>query len=129
MRTKKNKIFLLLFIFPVLCCVLLSNAYALDVKRDALGNGLTLLIVERHNLPMVMVTLGVLVLAFLMAFIYPYGYQGGAPVKEGMRFGAIMGLLWILPWSLVIVGIWAELDSDTYLRTVGSTFTLAASDV
>lgn len=59
MRIKKNKILFQLFILFTLCCVLLSNAYALDVKRDALDNGLTLMVVERHNLPVVMVTLGI----------------------------------------------------------------------
>ena len=38
--------------------------------------------------------------------------------------GAALGAL---GFALVIVGIWAELDSDTYLRTVGSTFTLAGA--
>lgn len=34
-------------------------SYALDVKREVLPNGLTLLIVERHNLPLVIVNVGI----------------------------------------------------------------------
>jgi zinc protease len=35
--------------------LLFTDAYALDVDRTVLGNGLTLMIVERHNLPVVKV--------------------------------------------------------------------------
>lgn len=38
---------------------LTTGAYALDVKRVVLDSGLTLLVVERHNLPIVKVTVGV----------------------------------------------------------------------
>jgi hypothetical protein len=48
--------------------------------------------------------LGYLILAALMAYVYPKGYSGGSPVKEGLRFGALMGLLWILPHSTVLYG-------------------------
>jgi len=34
-----------------------NNAYAIDIKRQTLSNGLTVVNVERHNLPIVMVTL------------------------------------------------------------------------
>jgi len=36
---------------------LFSDAHALDIKRSVLSNGLTVLYVERHNLPIVMVSL------------------------------------------------------------------------
>lgn len=58
-KLRKYNILFALFILSLLCCALLSNAYALDVKRDVLDNGLTLLVVERHNLPVVTVTLGI----------------------------------------------------------------------
>jgi len=58
-KLRKNKILFLLFILLALCCSMLSDAYALDVKRNVLDNGLTLLVVERHNLPVVTVTLGI----------------------------------------------------------------------
>lgn len=62
--------------------------------------------VARAEINMVAVTIGSLILAFLMAWMYPTGYQGGSPVVEGLRFGALIGLLWILPWSVIITGIW-----------------------
>ncbi|MEW6600567.1 MAG: pitrilysin family protein [Nitrospirota bacterium] len=48
---------LLLLLFTVHCS-LFTSAYALDVKRQVLDNGLTLLVVERHNVPVVKVSIG-----------------------------------------------------------------------
>lgn len=28
----------------------------------------------------------------VLAYIYPIGYQGGSPIKEGLRFGLLMGI-------------------------------------
>jgi len=44
----------------VLLCGFLSPSYALDIKRTVLDNGLTLLTVERHNLPMIKVSVGLM---------------------------------------------------------------------
>ena len=55
---------------------------------------------------MLFVALGQLILAFLMAFAYPIGYKGGSPVKEGFRFGALIGIIWMLPWSVQMHGLW-----------------------
>jgi len=53
---KKHLIFLLLLLFTV-SCLLTPNAYAFNVKRTALQNGLVVLHSEEHSLPIVMVTL------------------------------------------------------------------------
>lgn len=45
------------------------------------------------------------VLALLMAWIYPKGYEGGSPAVEGAKFGAVIGILWILPLQLVLYGV------------------------
>ena len=55
---------------------------------------------------MMMVALGSLVIAVLMAYTYPLGYKGGSAVTEGFRFGALIGLIWVLPLSLIFSGIW-----------------------
>ncbi len=49
--------------------------------------------------------LGFLILAVLMAYLFPLGYKGGSPVKEGLRFGAIIGLLWFLPFNVIMIGV------------------------
>lgn len=48
---------LFLTLLFAVCCSLSSDAYALDIRRTVLPSGLTVLQVERHNLPIVMVTL------------------------------------------------------------------------
>ena len=59
----------------------------------------------RETPTMEYIGLGYLILALLMAYIYPKGYSGGSPVKEGAIFGGFMGLLWILPFSIVLHGV------------------------
>jgi uncharacterized membrane protein YvlD (DUF360 family) len=45
-----------------------------------------------------------MVLAILMATIYPLGYTQGRPVLEGLRFGMLIGLLWVFPHELAMAG-------------------------
>ena len=40
-------------------------------------------------------------LAFLLAEIYPKGFEGKSPTGEGLRFGLLMGLLLFLPSILM----------------------------
>ncbi len=47
------------FILFTVHCSLFTSAYALDVTRQVLKNGLTLLVVERHNVPVVRVSVGI----------------------------------------------------------------------
>jgi len=54
---------------------------------------------------MLFIILGVLILAALMAYMYPQGYKGGSPLKEGLRFGVIIGLLWVLPYNVIMIGV------------------------
>jgi hypothetical protein len=50
------------------------------------------------------VGLAYLVVGFIMSYLYPKGYEGGSPISEGLKFGAIIGLLWWLPTNLVFYG-------------------------
>ena len=60
--------------------------------------------VSRETPNMGFIAVGVLVLSILMAYMYPHGYKGGPPVKEGMKFGIIIGILWVIPLQLIFVG-------------------------
>ncbi len=62
--------------------------------------------VARPEPDLAIIALGYAILALLMAWVYPIGYKGGSAITEGARFGAVIGLLWILPWSVIISGIW-----------------------
>jgi hypothetical protein len=42
------------------------------------------------------------VLALLMSYMYPLGYKGGKPILEGLRFGIVIGILWVFPHELAM---------------------------
>ena len=48
------------------------------------------------------------ILALIMAYVYPLGYKGKSPAMEGLRFGVIIGLLWVFPHSLAMAGAHGE---------------------
>lgn len=48
--------------------------------------------------------LGYIVLGLLMSYIYPLGYKRGNPIFEGMKFGVIIGLIWVFPHDLTMAG-------------------------
>lgn len=48
--------------------------------------------------------LAYMVLSVLMAYIYPLGYKGRRPAVEGLRFGMLIGLLWVFPHELAMAG-------------------------
>jgi hypothetical protein len=45
-----------------------------------------------------------MVLSILMAYLYPLVYRGGRPIAEGLRFGIVIGLLWVFPHELAMAG-------------------------
>ena len=50
------------------------------------------------------IILGYAVVCLIMSHMYPKGYEGGSAVTEGLKFGAMIGLLWWLPTQLVLYG-------------------------
>ena len=49
-----------------------------------------------------------LVLGGLMAYLFPLGYKGGRPLWEGLRFGMLIGVLWVFPHQLAMAGAHGE---------------------
>lgn len=72
--------------------------------------------------------LGLLSRAFLMAYLYPLGYQGGNPAKEGVRFGLLIGLLVGSVWVLETPAVQPVSSLLTWLFLEGS-FVLIQSAV
>ena len=60
--------------------------------------------VAREEMSMTLITLGYLVLTFLMSYMYPIGFRGGPPINEGMRFGVLVGLTVSIPTALIFSG-------------------------
>ena len=61
--------------------------------------------VERAEPIFTSIVIGYLVLSFLLAYIYPFGYKGKSPLIEGLRFGLIMGLVIAIPSMLILYGV------------------------
>jgi hypothetical protein len=53
------------------------------------------------------------ILASFMAYLYPLIYKGKKPIIEGLKFGMIIGLLWVFPHGLAMAG--AHGDSIVYV--------------
>lgn len=59
------------------------------------------------------ILLAYLILAALMAWLYPRVYKDGQPAIEGLKFGIVIGLLWVFPHELAMAG--AHGDSIVYV--------------
>jgi hypothetical protein len=56
---------------------------------------------------LLLVFVGYVVLALLMSAIYPRMYAGdGASAWSGARFGTLAGVFWLMPYSLVLFGVY-----------------------
>ena len=62
--------------------------------------------VARAEPNLVVVGCGYLITAAVMAVVFPIGYKGGSGVAEGLRFGAVIGLLWWLPANVILSGVY-----------------------
>ena len=59
------------------------------------------------------------VLACIMAYIYPKGVEGNNKIMEGLKFGAIMGVLFIVPFSLILYGVTTVFSGQAILMNTG----------
>ena len=98
-----NKKLLLTFVAGFVVMFILSGLWYLVIMKGFYSKQFA--DVQRPEFNMVWITIGYLVAAILLAYIYPHGYKGGPPMKEGMKFGLLMGLLMALPISLVHLGV------------------------
>ena len=74
--------------------------------------------VNRAEPLMPWIVVGYLVWALLMAYIYPIGYKDGSPVKEGLKFGVLIGLISVLPLTLVEHGAYTVPLTATLIDAV-----------
>ncbi len=79
--------------------LILANFYARETEAAHEGVGIMLI--------------AYFILALFMSYMYPIGYKGGRPIFEGLRFGALIGLLWVFPHELAMAG--AHGDSISYV--------------
>ena len=56
-------------------------------------------------------------LALVMSYMYPKGIEGTNKIANGFKFGALIGIIWIVPFSVIM-----------YAVTVGSSLKVIAID-
>ena len=61
----------------------------------------------RHQPNLILVFVGYVVLALLMSVLYPRLVRvTGSPAWSGLRFGMVAGVCWLMPYSLVLFGVY-----------------------
>ena len=50
------------------------------------------------------IALGTFILSLMMSYIYPKGVESSNRVMEGLKFGVIVGIIWIVPHSIILYG-------------------------
>src|SRR4051812_41757908 len=56
---------------------------------------------------LILVAFGYFVLSLLMALLYPRLVRvSGSPAMSGLRFGLAAGVVWLIPYSLVLFGVY-----------------------
>jgi hypothetical protein len=92
---------------------LFNMAIAADFMRSNFEPGMV-----RHPPNMVLILLGYLVLAFIMAILYPlFSGTYRSLLMHGLRFGMIMGLVWMFPFSLVLHGAYNFPSAAIFIDT------------
>ena len=80
-----------------------------------------------------LVVLFVLPVTLIMAHLYPKGYESGAPPVEGFRFGALLGLIMVIPLNVLFVSMFgvgmgaALLDIPWHVIEQGATGAVIAT--
>jgi len=61
------------------------------------------------------IVIGYLIFSFMMAYLYPMGMGGGTALNEGMKFGAMMGIIRAIPTAFIFAGAYKmPLDANLY---------------
>ena len=55
---------------------------------------------------MIGIAVGYLVLALIMAYMYPKGVEGTSKAGNGLKFGVLIGLLFSLPISIIFYSVY-----------------------
>ncbi len=100
-----SKKMLLAFVASFVAMFLLAFAWHQPIMGWFYAANLGLVDATRSEPIVPMIAVGYAVLAFMMAYIYPKGVEGGTPMMEGFKFGAMIGLIWVIPYALVMYGV------------------------
>jgi len=89
--------FLLSAVGGGLVMLLLAGLWHMALMSDLYASDL-----NRAEPNMVFIVISYLILGMLMAYIYPKGIEGENKIANGIKFGIIIGLIWVLPHALIM---------------------------
>ncbi len=103
---KKYILLALGYIVPTFGSGFLWHLVLFKKHYDALG-------VFRDDLSVPLGLFTITVQGFVLAYLYPLLYRGGPPLREGLRFGAIFGIIF---WSIQAVAAAAKHQMNSVPR-------------
>ena len=61
------------------------------------------------------IAIGYLIISFMMSYMYPIGFGGGSAIKEGLRFGVMLGIFMSFSKAFIFAGAYKmPLDANLY---------------
>lgn len=96
---------------------ILSGVWHLGLMKDVYYTAASVNVARPEPI-LPLIFLSYLVIALVMAYLYPFGYQGGSPVKEGLRFGIPFGLILGLGVNVGEVGIFQFIQTPVFWSEV-----------
>lgn len=85
---------------------LLSYAWYDPLMGEYYGNIYSEINLPLEDFSMKLIIVGYLIQAYLLAYIFPIGFSGGSAIKEGLRFGVILALLFALPRAFIFAAVY-----------------------
>ena len=70
---------------------------------------------SEEEFSLALIAIGYLILSFMMSYMYPIGFGGGPAIKEGLRFGAMLGIFMSFPKAFIFAAVYKmPLDANLY---------------
>ena len=72
-------------------------------------------ILSEEEFSLALIAFGYLILSFMMSYMYPIGFGGGSAIKEGLRFGVMLGIFMSFSKAFIFAGAYKmPLDANLY---------------
>jgi len=73
------------------------------------------LILPEEEFSLLYIAIGYLIISFMMSYMYPLGFGGGSAIKEGLRFGVMLGIFMSFSKAFIFAGAYKmPLDANLY---------------
>ncbi len=71
--------------------------------------------IPEEEFSMLYLMIGYLIFSFMMSYMYPIGFGGGSAIKEGLRFGVMLGIFMSFSKAFIFAAVYKmPLDANLY---------------